>query len=175
MKRALLLLGVVIAAAACGGASTGGPSASPVISAAISSSGPLQIVDSAKLGKVLAAANGMTLYVNRGDPNGATCTGSCAQAWPPFVVSAMPSGPAGLTGKLDVLKRTDGATQVTYNGLPLFLFTGDTRPGDANGDGLRDSGGTWSAVQPTAPSGAGPSAQPTPAGAGSSPGYDYGY
>lgn len=167
MRNVCLLLSVIFTAAACGGASSGGyatgaPStpaaaappgaqddygygAAPAASAAPASSGRLQIVDTAKLGKVLAAGSGMTLYLYRQDkPNASTCSGSCAQLWPPFVVSGTPTAPSGLRGTLGLLTRTDGAKQVTYNGLPLYLFSGDQRPGDANGDGLD---GLWSAVK----------------------------
>jgi predicted lipoprotein with Yx(FWY)xxD motif len=82
------------------------------------------------------------------------------------------TGPAtagsGVTGKLGTITRSDGSVQATYNGHPLYTYTADTAPGQANGNGLNVNGGVWHVV--TA-SGAAP-----PAGsAGSSTGGDSGY
>jgi predicted lipoprotein with Yx(FWY)xxD motif len=60
---------------------------------------------------------------------------------------------------LGTIVRPDGAgRQVTYRGLPLYTFAGDTSPGDASGNGFKDVG-TWlaatsvGAMQPPASSG----------------------
>ncbi len=65
------------------------------------------------------------------------CTGSCASAWPPLL---LPSGATSATAgsgveanKLGTITRPDGGTQVTYNGMPLYLFTSDKSPGQATG------------------------------------------
>ena len=47
---------------------------------------------------------------------------------------------------LGTLTRDDGTVQVTYNGWPLYHFSGDTAPGDTNGQGLE---GVWFLVSPT--------------------------
>ena len=53
---------------------------------------------------------------------------------------------AGLSSSLlGRIKRPDGTTQVTYNGMPLYYFSGDANPGDTNGQGI---GGVWFAAQP---------------------------
>src|SRR5947209_6685699 len=66
--------------------------------------GPLQLVDSAKLGKVLAASNGLTLYTNKKDTaKTSACDSSCASIWPPYLTTTgAPSAPAGLKGTLGV-------------------------------------------------------------------------
>ncbi len=46
-------------------------------------------------------------------------------------------------------KRSDGKTQVTYNGHPLYTFTGDSNPGDTSGQGVNVFGGLWYAVSPS--------------------------
>jgi predicted lipoprotein with Yx(FWY)xxD motif len=79
----------------------------------------------------------MTLYTHAGDgPTSSTCTGECATAWPPLTTSGQPTAGAGVTGPLGTLARADGATQVTYGGLPLYYWQGDAKPGDVTGDGV---------------------------------------
>jgi predicted lipoprotein with Yx(FWY)xxD motif len=53
---------------------------------------------------------------------------------------------AGVTGKLGTIKRSDGSTQATYNGHPLYTYVGDSAPGQAKGNGLNLSGGLWHEV-----------------------------
>jgi len=47
---------------------------------------------------------------------------------------------------LGTTTRDDGSTQVTYNGHPVYLYTGDTAAGQANGEGINHFGGLWYAV-----------------------------
>lgn len=92
---------------------------------------------SANLGTFLTGPNGMTLYTHAGDgPTSSTCTGGCATAWPPLTTSGQPTAGAGVSGPLGTLTRVDGATQVTYGGLPLYYWQGDAKPGDVTGDGV---------------------------------------
>ena len=69
------------------------------------------------------------------------CTGSCATYWPP-VKGPATAGP-GVTGTLGTITRSDGTTQATYDGHPLYTYAGDTAPGQAKGNGLNVSGGLW--------------------------------
>jgi predicted lipoprotein with Yx(FWY)xxD motif len=71
-----------------------------------------------------------------------TCTGSCASAWPPLTVPAggQAAAGAGVTGTLATLLRADGTTQVNYDGLPLYYWQGDTKPGDTTGQGKNGFG-----------------------------------
>jgi predicted lipoprotein with Yx(FWY)xxD motif len=98
---------------------------------------------------LVAGSNGMTVYMftmDVKDSGKSNCTGGCATTWPPLTVAAgaTPSGGSGVTGTLGTITRADdGTLQVTYNGLPLYFFSGDTAPGDANG--VYPS---WSAVKP---------------------------
>jgi predicted lipoprotein with Yx(FWY)xxD motif len=48
-----------------------------------------------------------------------------------------------VTGKLATIKRSNGATQATYRGHPLYTYVGDTAPGQAKGNGINLSGGVW--------------------------------
>jgi predicted lipoprotein with Yx(FWY)xxD motif len=94
---------------------------------------------------VLVDAQGMTLYRLSGEQNGKfICTSSaCLQVWRPL--SASTGTPSGNVGSLSTVKRPDGTEQVTYKGEPLYTFAQDQKPGEANGQGIKDVG-TWMAV-----------------------------
>ena len=89
---------------------------------------------------LVAGSNGMTVYTFDKDvANSGTsaCTGDCLARWPALSVPAgtTPVAGAGVTGTLGTITRADdGSLQVTYNGLPLYFFAGDTKPGDTNGN-----------------------------------------
>ncbi len=90
------------------------------------------------------ASSGLTLYVLESEkPQLPTpsCYGSCADTWPPLLVTGPPGAGPGLdTALLGVVQRDGGGTQVTYNKWPLYRFGGDRQPGDTNGQGV---GGVW--------------------------------
>lgn len=111
----------------------GGASGSPASGAVIVS------VATTSLGPVLTGANGLTLYTHAGDTaTSSTCVGSCASAWPPLAVAsgATVTAGTGVTGTFASLTRADGTIQVTYNGLPLYGWQSDTKPGDVTGQGV---------------------------------------
>jgi predicted lipoprotein with Yx(FWY)xxD motif len=94
---------------------------------------------STSLGSVLTGVGGLSLYIHAGDtPNDSTCTGGCASAWPPVLIKAgaKVTAGSGVTGTLGTFTRTDGTTQVTYNGKPLYSWPGDSAPGDTTGQGM---------------------------------------
>jgi predicted lipoprotein with Yx(FWY)xxD motif len=95
---------------------------------------------------VLTNTKDLTLYTLSGETGGKfICTGACLKSWPPLLVAAgtKPTGPV----KLGTIKRPEGKTQVTYKGMPVYTFSGDSKKGEANGDGLKDVG-VWHAVTP---------------------------
>ncbi len=102
-----------------------------------------------KLGSFLVDSKGMTLYLYTKDtPGVSNCSGACLKAWPPLGLPATGSlvaGP-GVTGTLGTLTRSDGTLQVTYNGMPLYYWAKDMKPGDVTGQGV---GGVWYVVPPT--------------------------
>jgi len=101
--------------------------------------------ENATLGKtVLTTTKGRTLYSLSAEKNGRfICTASCLSVWHPLLVPAgvRPTGPV----KLGTIERPEGGTQVTYRGRPLYRFGGDTKAGQANGEGIKDVG-TWHAA-----------------------------
>ena len=102
------------------------------------------------LGQILVDGSERTLYLFEADSTKAsTCSGACAQAWPPFLTSGQPHLGSGVTQSLvGTMRRSDGTLQVTYNGHPLYYFAGDTKPGDTKGEGLNSFGAGWDAVSP---------------------------
>jgi predicted lipoprotein with Yx(FWY)xxD motif len=101
------------------------------------------------LGKVIVDAKGRTLYLFEKDRNGrSSCSGACAAAWPPATVSGKATVGNGLTAKLlKTIKRSDGSTQLVYNGHPLYRFINDkNKPGATKGQGLNAFGAAWYVV-----------------------------
>jgi len=90
---------------------------------------------SGQLGEHLVGPNGHTLYLFEKDTGStSTCTGACAAAWPPLVTTGAPTaGGAADADLLGTTKRPDGTMEVTYNGHPLYYFSGDAAPGDTAG------------------------------------------
>jgi predicted lipoprotein with Yx(FWY)xxD motif len=73
-----------------------------------------------------------------------TCTGSCAQNWPPVTTTGAPHAVGGVSqGLLGTTKRGDGSAQVTYHGHPLYYFIADAGAGTASGEGIVAFGARW--------------------------------
>ena len=105
-------------------------------------------IDQTSLGSVLTNAQGFTVYWFAKDTAAnSACSGACAAAWPP--VMGMPQAASGvkLTGKLGEIKRADGSMQATYNGHPLYLFAGDSKPEQVNGNAISGFGALWYAIK----------------------------
>ena len=124
--------------------------------------------------KVLTNAKGFVVYWFAPDTSTTSkCTGSCATYWPP--VTGPATAGSGVTGTLGTIPRSDGTTQATYDGHPLYTYAGDKSAGVASGNGLNVSGGLWyemtvSGATPAAGSGATPAATSTAKSGG---GYGY--
>jgi predicted lipoprotein with Yx(FWY)xxD motif len=156
-RTGLISLAVVAAgalgAAGCGSSSNNDntSSAKTVQAASTSMSGKtVSAADNGKLGKILVDSKGNTLYLFEKDTGPTSmCSGACASNWPPAQASGAPTGGDGVTAsKLGTTKRSDGTEQVTYNGHPLYTYTGDGQAGQANGQGLEAFGAEWYTVSP---------------------------
>ncbi len=92
---------------------------------------------------VLTTFDGMTLYQRTSDPAPAsTCTHQCAQTWPPLLSNGTVFSTTPIKGNLTVQTTANG-NQVEFNGHPLYTYSGDTAPGQANGQG---AGMVWQAI-----------------------------
>ena len=153
-----LVVSLALLLAACGGATptqtvappTGGPSPTAESPTEAPSEAPTEAppavgatIEAAEVGTagtvLIAGSNEMTLYIfteDVRDSGESVCTGDCLVAWPALTVAAgeTPTAGEGVTGVLGTITRPDdGSLQVTYDGLPLYFFQGDTAPGQANG------------------------------------------
>ncbi len=108
----------------------------------------IAVGDGGDLGPILVDADGLTLYTfenDVADSGESACVEGCATAWPAATVEGEPTAGSGAAGELATIERADGTTQVTYDGAPLYRFSGDTAPGDTNGQAVAD---IWFVAQP---------------------------
>jgi predicted lipoprotein with Yx(FWY)xxD motif len=139
---------IALALAACGGSSATGPPAPP--KADNGQSATVGVANDRNLGKILDETAGRTLYLFAKDSDSkSACAAACAGVWPPLRASGKPTVGTGASAlNLGTTPRSDGKPQVTYNGHPLYTYTGDQNPGDTNGQGLTDFGAGWFALSP---------------------------
>jgi predicted lipoprotein with Yx(FWY)xxD motif len=149
LQGACVIGAIAAFAAACGGGSgSSSATAPPPVSssaAAAAGAGITVATHSGPYGTYLADSSGRSLYMFEPDKNGSsTCYGACAQFWPPLTSTAAAQSGTGIQqAMLGTTKRTNGATQITYAGHPLYYFAQDKSPGDTKGEGLNLSGGEW--------------------------------
>jgi len=126
------------------------------------------------LGKVLVDGNGMTLYRLSADgKDHSTCDSQCLQFWP----AVTPAASAKLSVTTGRTATPDGTTTTTVAGRPVYTFSQDQQPGDVNGEGVQEFGGTWYAVSPTGQpvTGSAASGGPSSGQSSSTTGRGYGY
>src|SRR4051795_1280461 len=154
MKRTALTSLVLAAIAAlvvagCGGG--GGDQATAASAAPAGGSKTINVSDNGDLGKILVDSNGRTIYLFAKDTGSkSTCSGACASDWPPVRPTGKPTAGSGLTASMvGMTTRADGTKQVTYNGHPLYLYVGDQKAGDTNGQGVNAFGALWYVLSPS--------------------------
>ena len=178
--RAILAIAVipaVVGLAACGGDDNDSSD-----SGATAASGDTVSTQSISgTGTVLVDSQGMALYTNDMDKGtNIACTEECASEWIPLSVQGQPSSSdSAVQSKLGTVQRSDGTTQVTFGGLPLYTFVEDTS-GQVTGNGEMDSFSgtnfTWTVATTGGSAGGGSAAAPTTTSDSSSGGgYSGGY
>ncbi|MEU8225472.1 hypothetical protein [Kribbella sp. NPDC048915] len=138
---AALVLGVA-GLTACGSdddSGTAQPAASP---SAAATAVKLATADVGDYGKIIVDGNGRTVYVYDKDTAGTSnCSGDCLAKWPVVAAGAGQPQLDGIDAALvSTITRSDGTMQLAVNGLPLYLFVSDTKPGEAKGQAV---GGVW--------------------------------
>jgi predicted lipoprotein with Yx(FWY)xxD motif len=101
-------------------------------------------------GRILFDGRGFVLYAFTRDARGRSrCTGACAKAWPPYIVARAPRAAAGVDSqRLGTTRRSDGRTQATYAGRPLYYYVGDRKPLQILCQSVSEYGGVWLVVRP---------------------------
>jgi len=103
------------------------------------------------LGTVVVNGQGMTVYVfDKDAANSGTsaCTGPCLTLWPPVKAPAGTPRATGVTGTVGTITLPNGTRQLTLNGLPLYTYAADAKPGDTSGQGNQGFGAAWWVVGP---------------------------
>ena len=96
---------------------------------------------SSSAGNIVVDAKGMSVYFftkDTKDSGTSACTGACITAWPPLTTTSATPKAEGVSGKVGTITTPDGAKQVTLNGLPLYYYAQDKKPGDVLGQGVND-------------------------------------
>jgi predicted lipoprotein with Yx(FWY)xxD motif len=142
---------IALAAVGCGGGGNGATAATaPPTTTATGHPTTVGTASAGNLGTVLVDSQGRTLYLFQQDEGTKSeCSGPCASVWPPLRANGRPTVGGGANASMiGTTARSDRKSQVTYNGHPLYLYSGDQKPGDTNGQGLTDFGGAWYALSP---------------------------
>ncbi len=105
------------------------------------------------VGKVLVTAKGYALYMFEPDHHrSVTCTGVCAGTWPPVTLpsgASVVAGPGVNASLIGSDPDPGGGRVVTYDGWPLYTYTGDVQPGQATGQDIDLNGGDWYVLRPS--------------------------
>ena len=140
--------------AACSSTAASAP-ASPASGAAAGSSASASgntVIETASssAGTVLTNGSGRAVYLwvkDTGDMS--QCSGACAGAWPPVTTTGtVTAAGSAKPSDLGTITRSDGTKQVTYDGHPLYYFSGDSGAGTASGQGSDSFGAKWWLVAP---------------------------
>jgi predicted lipoprotein with Yx(FWY)xxD motif len=134
-----------------GAATVLGATALPLASGA-SSTTTITVSQNKTWGPTLTLKDGATIYrLTKDSKNMSVCTGKCATIWTPVLLAAGQSTATGVgVSHLGSFTRSNGTKQVTYEGIPLYLFTGDKKIGEVKGN-VKDTWGQWWSINPKSP------------------------
>ena len=137
------LAALALTVSACASSASSAPAAGGNTSSAAAAAGGNTVTEKT-IGsqQVVVDSQGMVVYWFVPDTSSkSNCSGSCATYWPP-VKGPLTAG-SGVTGTLATITRSDGSTQATYDGHPLYTYIGDKSAGQNSGNGKNLSGGLW--------------------------------
>lgn len=156
-SKLLVTAASVFAALVVAGCGSTTPSATATSPSPIASPSPagtaatIKVATDAKLGQILVDGSGKTVYLFVQDTGtSSTCYTSCAKFWPPVLTTGAPQAGAGAQASLlGITQRTDGTTEVTYGGHPVYYFQNDQAAGDTKGQGVNGFGALWWVLDPS--------------------------
>jgi len=130
-----------------------GPPGGPIPPASPSAGNiPLQETVAGSAAWVDSTSHRTLYFLDVDTATGGVCTGSCLNIWP----VAAPSSGAQTQGNITIITRSDGTgSQWAYQGHPLYFFSGDSGPDQANGEGIAQAGGHWHVSRPSSSSSSG--------------------
>jgi predicted lipoprotein with Yx(FWY)xxD motif len=109
------------------------------------------VIKSAKsqFGMMLFDGTGQAIYLfDKEQTTKPECYDACAEAWPPVLTRGTPTAEDGAKQNLlDTTKRTDGKTQVTYGGHPLYYYAHEAK-NEVKCHNIQGFGGLWLVVTP---------------------------
>ena len=147
MKRTYVFLLTALLGVAVLSAVAGAQGAQPVAHAGRAAKVGLRHT---RLGTILVSSSGRTLYeFTRDRPHSDSCVKirECPEAWPAFKSGGKPvAGPGVRASLLSTIRLPGGTRQVTYAGHALYLYSGDTGPGQTSYVGETAFGGRWYAI-----------------------------
>lgn len=143
-RRARAVLAGLALAGACGWLEAGGG----VAGASLGQRATVELhaVSVNGYGTVLANARDFTAYLLEKKGKPLACSSSaCTAIWPPILVAkgSRLAGGRGVKGRIGLKAWRHDEEQLTYNGWPLYGYSGDTSAKQANGEGIASFGGTW--------------------------------
>ncbi|QCQ93315.1 COG4315 family predicted lipoprotein [Rhodococcus sp. SGAir0479] len=153
MRRILAIAATVLAAGAAAVGCSDDDSSEPppsttTMPSSVPAAGPVLSTAQSNIGEVVVDVDGMTVYAYDRDEPGtdkSACDATCLQTWPPLTSDTLPPEVSGVSGTIGTIPGPLGGNQVTVNGMPLYLFEGDPRPGSVAGQGMDN---LWWALNP---------------------------
>jgi predicted lipoprotein with Yx(FWY)xxD motif len=142
------LAGLAVAGCGSGGSNATGATTPPAPPKTANGRPANVGVAKTNLGNVLVDSHGRTIYLfGKDSGTKSSCFGECANDWPPVRAAGKPAIGRGLDASTTATTaRSDGNPQISYNGHPLYLYIGDHKPGDTNGQGITAFGAPWYAL-----------------------------
>ena len=104
---------------------------------------------SSEFGTMLFDRSGQAIYLFAKEKSSKPeCYGACAEAWPPVLTEGRPQARGDTRSELlGTTRRTDGSTQVTYKGHPLYLYAHEGK-NEVLCHNITEYGGLWLVVTP---------------------------
>jgi predicted lipoprotein with Yx(FWY)xxD motif len=131
------------------------PSSTATAATPVNRTGAVIKAANSQFGMMLFDGTGQAIYLfDKEQTTKPECYGACAEAWPPVLTKGTPAAAGGTRQNLlGTAKRTDGTTQVTYGGHPLYYYAHEAK-NEVKCHNIQGFGGLWLVVTPAGKSAA---------------------